>query len=73
MKGPITVAEEIYNLALHVIAEAELEPALLPLVMAHVSHRVESFAISEMAMALESANGRIAELENTDKEEVDNG
>lgn len=73
MPNPLTTSDEIYNATLQIIANSDVAPALWPLIMGHVSQRIEAFVIGELARDNESKQARIAELEKVDETEPTEG
>lgn len=52
MENAIIAADEIFNVALQILNERQLDAKLVPLVMGTVTQRLESFAIGAMAHEL---------------------
>lgn len=52
MENAIMAADEIFNVALQILNERQLDAKLVPLVMGTVTQRLESFAIGAMAHEL---------------------
>lgn len=59
-------ADEIFNVALQILNERQLDAKLVPLVMGAVSHRLDAFAIGAMARELSDAK---RQPETTESEE----
>lgn len=66
MENAIMAADEIFNVALQILNERQLDAKLVPLVMGAVSHRLDAFAIGEMARELSGAK---RQPETTESEE----
>ena len=64
MENTILAADEVFNVALQVLNERQVDATAIPLVAAAVAHRLEQFAIGAMAR-------EIAELRKTPTESED--
>lgn len=60
-------ADEIFNVALQILNERQLDAELVPLVMGAVSHRLDAFAIGEMARELSDAKRQSETNESEDE------
>lgn len=60
-------ADEIFNVALQILNERQLDAKLVPLVMGAVSHRLDAFAIGEMARELSDAKRQSETNESEDE------
>ena len=67
MQHAIEAADLIYNDALQILSQMEVDPQLIPLVMGTVTQRLESFAIGDMAREL-SALKRQPESDTEEQE-----
>lgn len=67
MQNAIEAADLIYNDALQIMSQLEVDPKLIPLVMGTVTQRLESFAIGDMAREL-SALKRQPESDTEEQE-----
>lgn len=71
----IEVTDQIYSMALQIVGQSNVHPKLIPLIMGTVSHRLEVYAIGDMARELSEMKSK-EDNENTAEDiekEVDDG
>ena len=68
MTEELIAADEIYNVALQILNNHEVDAMAVPLIAATVAHRLEAFALSAMAREVAALREK-----GTDTEEVDDG
>lgn len=81
MSNGILAADIIYNNSIQILAELEIEPQAIPLVMGAVTQRLDQFALSDMGRTImemrevtEHRHEQPAVQDTSDDEsEVDNG
>lgn len=66
LENALIAADEIYNVALQILNQRNVEPAAVPLIVATAMQRLEAFAIGAMAR-------EVAALKSEDDEEVEDG
>lgn len=71
----IDTTDRIYSMALQIVGQSNVHPKLIPLIMGTVSHRLEVYAIGDMARELSEMKSK-EDNENTAEDtekEVDDG
>lgn len=69
----LVAADEIYNVALQILNDRNVDAKAVPLVIATVAQRLEQFALGAMARELSMSKNELAELKKEQDKEVEDG